>query len=179
MKTLAVFALAAIAVFVFVSATAYAEPKFVVLTGEEWTTGLLPGGEVRCLGGEPTGDFPQLCTEGTKRIFVRGLTETSLVVATTGDRPELMTGGNVIIANCNLDSSYAGNCWGTFTITLDDEVGVWEGSWNGQFDFLEGTSSYSAVGNGTSGDVEGMHTKYDAAASGEGYAAFTVRINTK
>jgi hypothetical protein len=89
----------------------------------------------------------------------------------------MLTGAtNTYVSNCNLDRSLQGPCWGTFEMTVPGQ-GKWEGTWQGLFDFVHFAASYSLVGHGLGGELEGKQMKYEAFTDGTTYyAVFTARI---
>jgi hypothetical protein len=98
----------------------------------------------------------------------------------TGTAASMFEGATYqLVLNCNLDKDLKGECWGTFKMTVTGQ-GEWEGSWQGKFDLVNFTGSYSAVGHGLGGPMDGLQMKYDAVYNG--YTApvmFNVRVNSK
>lgn len=178
---LTMLATAAVAMFLTASAGATDNPKFLTAAGKETIVGIQPG-EVRCAGGQPTGqNFPQpVCSPGTNRILVRGEVDSTVLTDVTGTAAAMLQGGaNRVVVNCNLDSNLKGECWGTFEITVPGQ-GKWEGSWNGTFDLMTFVASLSAVGHGSGEHLDGLQMKYDAVNNGvTPYATFTARIISK
>lgn len=140
--------------------------------------GLTDPGNVRCIGGEPTG-WP-LCSQGTQRIVWRGLTGAMLMQDVIGAAAEYVSGVWVTPGSCNLDGNYRGPCWGTFEASAPGG-GKWQGTWNAVLDFVTFGGTMSMVGTGSgSPAVEGLHIQIDAfsAGSGDETAAmpFTARV---
>ncbi len=162
-------------------ASASDNPKFLMATGTEIFIGLQPG-EVKCAGGQPTGlHYPSReCTQGTNQTLVRGEVQTVLLSAVTGTAAAMVARAtHSLVTNCNWDADLKGHCWGTFKMTVPGQ-GEWEGIWEGKFDLANLTGSYSAVGHGLGGPLDGLQMKYDAVYGGfTGPFEFNVRVNSK
>ena len=178
---LTILLVSAIAVFLTPSAGATDNPKFLMANGTEIFFDLQPG-EVKCAGGQPTGlHYPyRQCTEGTNHTLVRGEVQTVLLSEVTGTAAAMFAGAtHRLVVNCNLDADLKGEFWGTFKITVPGQ-GVWEGTWQGKFDLANLTGTYSAVGHGSGGPLDGLQMKYDAVYGGfTGPFEFNVRVNGK
>ena len=178
---LTILLVSAVAVLLTASAGAADNPKFLMANGTEIFLGL-QSGEVKCAGGQPTGlQYPyRQCSEGTNRTLVRGEVQTVLLSGVTGTAAAMFAGAtHRSVVNCNLDADLKGQCWGTFKMTVPGQ-GEWEGAWEGQFDLANLTGSYSAVGHGLGGPLDGLQMKYDAVYGGfTGPFAFNVRVNSK
>lgn len=166
---------AAIASMVVASiSTASATNRFQIATAEEVITGLVSPGTVHCIGGDAA-DPPMLCTPETKQIHLRNLVQTAQYVALAGEAAALIDGTNTIVINCNLDASLQGQCWGTSSWAIPLQGGTWEGSWTGHFDLVNRLSSYTAVGRGSGGTLDGLQMTVDAVNAG-GNPTLAVRI---
>jgi hypothetical protein len=89
-------------------------------------------------------------------VHVRGMATEYLEVATD----PRMSGLNTSVMNANWGPDFAGPMWGTSESVLADSAecpggGIWQGTWTGMMN-VDGTYTYSAVGKGTSGCVEGL-----------------------
>jgi len=122
-------------------------------------------GTAKCVHGEPTGYFPP-CTPGTRVTTWRNFTGPVAFGTVDGEAATFIYGVWEIRGSCNLDKNLAGPCWGTFEGEALD--GVWEGTWNGNLDFMNFGGDMSFVGHGSGGDVEGLHLKLDAVFEGTG-----------
>jgi hypothetical protein len=178
---LTILAAAAVTVFLSVSAGAVDHSKFLAAAGKETIVGIQPG-EVKCAGGVPTGQhFPNReCSPETNRTLVRGEVDSTILTDVTGTAAAMLSGGtNRIVVNCNLDRNLKGECWGTFELTVPGQ-GKWEGSWNGPIDLVNFIGSFSFVGHGSGGQLDGLQMKYDEVYDGTTpYAVFTARVNGK
>lgn len=172
---------AAVAITLVASAGAKDGPNFLTATGIEVMTGI-QAGEVKCAGGHPTGlSYPDpACSPGTNRTLTRGEVDSSILMDVTGTGAAMLqSGSNRVVTNCNLDANLRGPCWGTFELTVPGQ-GTWEGSWTGTFDLVNFVASYSAVGHGSGGRIDGFQLKYDAVLNGVlPYFTFSARIDTK
>lgn len=165
---------------VSLSAAVYtgAADRFQMATGKELNTSVVAPGTVTCLGGEPAAP-PMLCTPGTKQTHLRGQVVTAIYVDLAGEAAALIDGTNTILANCNLDESLQGPCWGTFRWEISAQGGQWEGAWSGQFDLANMVATYTAVGHGSGGALEGLQIKVDGTyPGGSPYGNIVVRIVT-
>lgn len=166
--------LAALTAISFTGSVALAGDPFQIATAEEVPAGLLDPGTITCIGGEPAGPF---CTPGTLRTHIRGQVVTAIYNNVQGEAAVLIDGMNTITANCNLDDSLKGPCWGTFSWMIPGAGGHWDGTWNGQFDLLNDTSSYSAVAQGSGGDLDGLQLKVEAVhPAGSAFSSLVCRI---
>ena len=168
-----------VAIIIIPGIAAYGgNPKFSFgdgLLGYAETTGV---GEVRCVGGEPTGTVPQ-CSEGTIRIFGRGEEQ---IWFTTNVSPssvaEMLDGPITFVVNCNFNADYRGPCWGNFTWEIPGAAGTWEGQWTSPvMDLMTYESEIHMVGFGSGGSIDGMQLKLDGFSNpGDWYITFTVRV---
>jgi len=151
--------------------------NFLAATGKDTIIGVVAGHAI-CAGGVPTGGSYPYCTEGTNQTVVRGEVDTSVLTDVTGSGAAMLTGATTtFVSNCNLDRNLQGPCWGTFEMTVPGQ-GKWEGTWQGPFDFVRFAASYSMVGHGSGGQLEGKQLKYEAFTDGTTfYAVFTARIH--
>ncbi len=135
-------------------------------------------GDVRCVGGEPTGGFPQ-CSEGTIRIFGRG-EEQIWFTANVSPEPvaAMLDGPITFVVNCNFNAEYRGPCWGTFTWEVPGTGGTWEGQWTAPvMDLMTYESEISMVGFGSGGSIDGKQLKLDGYSNPyDWYITFNVRI---
>lgn len=158
---LAVVALGSVAL-----GTGRARPVAVATGNEVVEMGKYGAGEVRCIGGQPTGNPVVPCTPGTRLTLIRGLRSASHTVNVTGPAADFLDGEDVMDNSCNLDENLRGECWGTLVWTIPGKGGKWEGTWSGRFDIMASTASYSARMVGRGGELEGLHLQYDAVAPG-------------
>lgn len=151
------------------AALAQPEPKVLVAVGKEVVVNVLDPGTLRCVGGTPTNN-PQgpPCSPGTTRILISNRTSVAEYREVTGSSAALLQGQNSILTHCVLDQNYYGRCWGRFTWSIPGAGGQWEGSWDGIFDILTNTISYSAIGHGNGGTLEGLRMQLEAAYTGPG-----------
>ena len=155
-----------------------ANPKFTFGGGLLGFAETIVPPEVRCVGGEPTGVFPQ-CTEGTRRIFGRSEQQIWYVDSVTPPgAAALLDGPITFVVNCNFNADYRGPCWGTFTWDVPGTGGTWEGQWTAPvMDLITYESEISMVGFGVGGELDGMQLKLDGSSNpGDWYIAFTVRL---
>ncbi len=151
-------------------------PRFTFGDGQIGFVATVTPGEVRCIGGEPTGGMPQ-CTEGTQRIFGRSEQQTWWPVSLSPSVAEALTGPITFTVNCNFNAQYRGPCWGTFV--WEPEVGgTWEGQWTSPvMDLLTYESEISMVGFGQGGEIDGKQLKVDGYSNpGDWYITVNVRI---
>jgi hypothetical protein len=141
-------------------------PLLVATGNEVVEVGKYGPGEVRCIGGQPTGDVNVPCTPGTRRTLIRGLRSASHTVNVLGPAASFLDGENVMNNHCNFDASLQGPCWGTFEWTIPGKGGRWEGTWMGRFDVMAATATYSAFAAGRGGQLEGLHLQYQAVVPG-------------
>jgi hypothetical protein len=175
MKKTRSIVLAVLTAIPFAGSVGVAGGPFRIATAEEVPTGLINPGTVRCIGGAQVGLF---CMPGTKRTHVRGQIVSAIYVNLQGEAAELINGTNTITANCNFDQSLKGPCWGTFSWLVPGAGGQWDGTWNGQFDLLNNTSSYSAVAQGSGGDLDGLQLKVEAVhPAGSEHSSLVCRIS--
>lgn len=137
---------------------AQADPGFITAKILVYATEVVEPGVTTCIGGyhvDP--NIPGYCSEGTKRIHIRGLKIlwTYTAAEVDSERPELFIGQQTVINNANYDANGAGPQWGTFV--WESEAGVWEGTFNSTA-LGRGLGSWSAVGHG-SGEIAGLQMK--------------------
>ena len=159
-------------------AVAGKNPKFSFGDGLLGFAATVGAGDVRCVGGEPTGGVPQ-CSEGTIRIFGRD-EEQIWYTESVSPAPvaEMLEGPITFVVNCNFNAEYRGPCWGTFTWEVPGAGGTWEGQWTAPImDLMTYESEISMVGFGVGGSLDGMQLKLDGYSNpGDWYITFTVRI---
>jgi hypothetical protein len=150
--------------------------NFLAAMGKDTIISVVAGQAI-CAGGAPTGGAYPYCSPGTNETVVRGELDGSILTDVTGKGAEMLTGAtNTYVSNCNLDRKLQGPCWGTFEMMVPGQ-GKWEGTWQGIFDFANFAASYSMVGHGLGGQLEGKQLKYEAFTDGTTYyALFTARI---
>jgi hypothetical protein len=141
-------------------------PVLVATGNEVVTMGKYGLGEVRCIGGQPTGDLMLPCSPGTRKTLIRGMRSASVVANVVGPAASFLDGEDVMNNSCNLDENMQGQCWGTLEWTIPGKGGRWEGAWMGQFDIRAFTASYAAVAVGRGGDLEGLRLQYHAVSPG-------------
>jgi len=73
-----------------------------------------------------------------------------------GSDPRVSGGTLTGVTNANLDKNMSGPIWGTFRWEIGG--GVWEGTWQGRFNFVTGAGEYESVGHG-SGDFRGLQMR--------------------
>ena len=140
---------------------------------------LVDCGSFSCPGGQPTagcyGPPPNSltpCSEGSN--FHQRDREHLYVISTDDPR---VTGTISLLVNWNWrymeareqpfpQFVYTGPMWGTFTINVADENGnptgdVWEGTFTGDWDGLEGLGTFDMVGHGNGGSIDGLKIKFD------------------
>ena len=146
-----------IACFVFAillgAGPAAAQVTFTPVSATAWVIAPGSGGEVKCLGGTPTGTFPP-CTPGSK-VQIRGSNETFRMVS-----PDpLCTGIRTFVFNANFDETGRGPFWGTWRLVLDGGRGEWAGTYTGFVYGWFGAADGHVVGHGTQGEVDGMELR--------------------
>lgn len=108
---------------------------------------------IKCPGYEPTGSLAQPCPAGSRLHSRDGL----IVSRLSSDDPRV-TGWLTVTNNSNLDANLEGPSWGTFRLDVDDNGGVWEGTWQGyrvaEEGYWVGTINGQAKGYG--GIVDGL-----------------------
>ena len=134
------------------------QSKVLVATGTQAMKTLVSPGALFCVGGAPTGLWPQMppCSPGTTRIlftYRNALFENQQV---SGSAANLIAGTLNVVTHCNLDAYGYGHCWGHFEWEIPGAGGKWEGSWSGMFDVATNSSSYSGTGYGYGGKLEGL-----------------------
>jgi hypothetical protein len=146
-----------IACFVFAillgAALTAAKVTFTPFSATAWPIGPSSGGEVKCLGGTPTGTFPP-CTPGSK-VQIRGSNRISQMVSSD----PLLTGIRTGVVNANFDENGRGHMWGTWRLVLDGGRGEWEGTYTGFAHGWFGAAEGHVVGHGTQGEVDGMEVR--------------------
>jgi len=150
-------------------ALAQAPSKVLVATAKEVLTDVVTPGTIVCVGGAPTNN-PQgpPCSPGTKQVLISYRNTLAQYQEVTGSAAALIRGQVNVVVHCNLDGNYYGHCWGHFVWTVPEAGGQWEGTWGGPHDMLTNTVSYSAVGFGSGGKLEGLQLKWEAAYTGPG-----------
>jgi hypothetical protein len=144
-----------------VTATDFFDP--FGLLGNGPVGAILNYGTLTCPGTQPTGNTMQPCPPGS-RIKLQGIAWKSRVIS----QDPLLLGWFFAEGNFELDDNAAGRMAGTFRIELDSG-GVWEGSWTGEKNKVENAEAWILraryVGNGTSGNVDGLHLRITDAAT--------------
>jgi hypothetical protein len=170
MRTTRIVAAAVVVIALGVAALAVAaasDPPLLVATGNELVApGHHDAGEVKCVGGEPTGNPIVPCSPGTRKTMIRGSVSASQAINIVGPAAPFLEGPNTVTRNCNLDANVRGQCWGTFEWLIPGKAGKWEGTWMGQFDILSATTIYTAFGVGRGGQLDGLHLHYQAVMPG-------------
>jgi hypothetical protein len=144
--------------------------KVLVATGNEVLTSVVSPGTLACIGGTPTGLWPQFppCSPGTTRILFSYRNALFNYEQVSGSAASLLQGAINVVTHCNLDGNGYGHCWGHFVWTVPGAGGQWEGSWTGMFDVLTNNNSYSGTGYGYGGKLEGLQMRCEWAATGPG-----------
>lgn len=132
---------------------AAARVTFTPVSATAWLIAPASGGEVKCLGGTPTGAWPP-CTPGSK-AQIRGRNLDFRQVSADS----LLTGNRVLVFNANLDENGRGNAWGTWRLVLDGGRGEWEGTFTGFGYGWFGAADGHIVGHGTQGEVDGTELR--------------------
>ena len=120
---------------------------------------------VSCPGAELSLDFQQPCPPGVN-IKIRDLAGASMLVS----NDPRMTGTLVFTINANLNPEFSGSVWGTWSLDIEDDAGVWDGNWNGQRRLSINSEEclgitpcwigeLRLVGHGSGGTVEGLRVK--------------------
>lgn len=151
-----------------VSASGQTPSKVLVAAGTQVIKTVINPGNLFCVGGKPTGLWPQMppCSAETTRIqfsYRNALAENQQV---TGSAAGLIAGTVNVVTHCNLDAKLYGHCWGHFEWEIPEAGGKWEGSWSGMFDPLTNTASYSGTGYGYGGKLEGLRIQCQWADTG-------------
>ena len=165
-----------------VPAAVLAQPpsKVLVATGTEVMTSIVSPGTLACIGGTPTGLWPQFppCGPGTTRIMFSYRNALFNYQQVSGSAASLVAGTNNVVTHCNVDANGYGHCWGHFVWTVPGAGGQWEGSWSGMFDVLMNTNSYTLTGHGYGGKLEGLQLRSESVATGPGEpTVFIVKIS--
>ena len=107
---------------------------------------------VTCPGNELTADPFQPCPVGS-RTHVRNGMWISRVEAASPSISGMMT----VVMNSNMNATFEGPSWGTFSIALDSG-GTWEGTWQGVRVAEDGywTATLHIQATGLGGAVDGM-----------------------
>lgn len=144
--------------------------KVLVATGTEVITSVVSPGTLACIGGTPTGLWPQFppCSPGTTRILFSYRNALANYLQVSGSAASLIQGTTNIVTHCNVDANAYGHCWGHFVLTVPGAGGQWEGSWSGMFDVLTNNSSYSGTAYGYGGKLEGLQMRCEWADTGPG-----------
>jgi hypothetical protein len=151
------------------AATAQGPSKVLVATAKEAITEIASPGTITCIGGAPSNNPQALpCSPGTKRVLVSYRVSRAAYQEIAGSAADLIKGQVETVVHCNLDADYYGHCWGHFVWTVPGAGGVWEGVWGGPHDLLTNVVSYTAVGFGVGGKLEGLQLKWEAAYTGPG-----------
>ncbi len=134
--------------------------------------------QIRCLGGQVTGDVVPYCSADTQRIF--GFSEQQIwwpeTLTATARVAPLLTGPITFAVNCSFDPQYRGPCWGTFAWEVAG--GTWKGHWTMPvMDLMTYESELHMVGVGEGGEIDGLQLKLDGSSNpGDWYVAFDVRL---
>jgi hypothetical protein len=102
-------------------------------------------------------DFGDWIELPSGNVHVRGMTTVYQEFASDWR----MSGLNTSVMSANWGPDFAGPMWGTSKSVLEDSPecpggGIWQGTWTGTMN-VDGNYTYSAVGKGISGCVEGLH----------------------
>jgi hypothetical protein len=165
-----------------VPAAVLAQPssKVLVATGHEVIASVISPGALACIGGTPTGLWPQFppCSPETTRILFSYRNALFNYQQVSGSAASLVAGTNNVVTHCNVDANGYGHCWGHFVWTVPGAGGQWEGSWSGMFDVLMNISSYTLTGYGHGGKLEGLQLRSESVAPWPGEpTVFIVKIS--
>lgn len=144
------------ALVLLVAGLVMAQAAFTPITLTVSFLGVLPGGDVSCSTGLPTGTWPP-CPPGSK-ARIRGM---HLLVVQQSSDP-LGTGLRTKVFNADLDAAGSGHIWGTWTVELAGGRGTWEGIYTGKVEGYFGRSEVEVTGHGTQGQVDGLLVKLTA-----------------
>jgi len=142
--------------------------KVLVAVGNPVMKTLVSPGALACVGGTPTGLWPQMppCSPGTTRIlfsYRNALFDTRQVSGSAGS---LISGTMNVVTHCNLDATGYGHCWGHFEWDVPGSGGIWEGSWSGMWDGATNSTSYGGTGYGYGGKLDGLRVEFQCADTG-------------
>lgn len=126
---------------------------------------LLLQDHVFCTGGETPISPEQPCPPGVNTKMRHVMAPGSMFSA-----DPRMIGSGIWSASANFDPDYSGSVWGTWSLEVDGDGGVWEGTWSGQRHFSMDAmecmgftpcwiGELKIVGHGSGGIVEGLHVK--------------------
>jgi hypothetical protein len=64
-------------------------------------------------------------------------------------------------SNANWDAEFTGPIWGTFSIVLDDDLGTWDGTFQGKrtLEDQQWVTLLHATGHGSGGAIDGMQLR--------------------
>lgn len=151
-RRITIIAVAVIAILLGAGLAA-AKATFTPVSATAWIIAPGSGGEVKCLGGTPTGTWPD-CTPGSK-VQIRGR---NLMFRQLSVDP-LLAGIRTVVFNANFDENGRGHAWGTWRLVLDGGKGEWEGIFTGFGYGWFGAADGNIVGHGTEGEVDGMELR--------------------
>jgi hypothetical protein len=109
-------------------------------------------GQESCTTAEPG----QWFTEPSGNVKIRGMISSCNDFGFVGPAAPFVTGTSNITVNCNLDASWAGQCWGTFGRPIRKDDVAWEGVWQGTINFATGGEDLKITGHGRGGPLEGL-----------------------
>jgi hypothetical protein len=167
--------------FVLGWAVACAQPasKVLVATGKEFHIQNLNPGTWICQDGGFTGATPP-CGPTTTRVFIKDVSNKLEYRDVTGSAAAMLGGNNVTVVQGNLDATYYGHMWCTFTWTVPDMGGRWEGTCSVVTDVMRGISINKAVGYGYGGKLEGLKLEFYAVnPGGLPYSIFVATVTGK
>lgn len=143
--------LAAISLALVAGTPAYSQATFTPVNGFALLTGPPEGGDVKCIGGYPTGPWPP-CSPGSKTQLRNAVLNFYQVFPAL---PQF-TGTRTCILNANLDADGKGHAWGTWRVDGQDGT-VAEGTFTNSISGWFAPSAGKAVGRVTEGEREGDH----------------------
>ena len=120
---------------------------------------------VSCAGADFEGDLEQPCPPGVN-VKMRNLIWPAPIVATD----PRMTGIAVYNSNANWNAEYSGPVWGTWSLYVEGDEGVWDGTWTGYRRVSMNpeeclglpscwVGELKLVGHGSGGIIEGLQIK--------------------
>jgi hypothetical protein len=138
---------------------AMANVELMEFSGVAWMAAPPTGGDVKCIGGTPTGTWPP-CTPENSKAQIRGMILTYRQVCRNADGTvnPLVTGTRTIVFNFTGGGVDRRNhAWGTWRLVLDGGIGESEGTFTGFGGNVPNQGQI--VGHGTEGEVEGIQLR--------------------
>lgn len=151
------------------SRQAFPKDKLLFATGEEYFNREIAPGQITCPGGP--------CIPGSRMKMRERVAEYRY--ALQGSAANLFGSFLTATMNCNLDATMTGPCWGQFRWPLS-EGEVWEGTWDGTFNFQTFVGSYRGVGHADGGTIEGLKCELETVYPGDReypYGVISIRVH--